>query len=107
MSDERTEVVERRDNVATLLRDVESGETVEVDVGDGGRTITVSEDVEFGHKIAVEEIEEGGTVYKYGKSIGDATGDIEPGDWVHVHNVESNYGRGDLADGDGGEEAAH
>ena len=34
---------------------------------------------------------------KYGKSIGNATEDISAGAWVHVHNVESNYGRGDLA----------
>ncbi|PSP45935.1 hypothetical protein BRC69_04830 [Halobacteriales archaeon QH_6_66_25] len=61
------------------------------------RTITVGDDIPFGHKIALTDIDEGETVYKYGKSIGYASEPIAAGDWVHVHNVESNYGRGDQA----------
>ncbi|VFS54652.1 Uncharacterised protein [Leminorella grimontii] len=34
-------------------------------------------------------------VYKYGESIGRATQAIELGEHVHVHNVESERGRGD------------
>ena len=97
MADKYIQVVEPEDNVATLLRDVEAGETVLVAVGDEEREIDVTDDVQFGHKITTEEIPNGGTVTKYGTSIGNATEDIPPGRWVHVHNVESNYGRGDLA----------
>jgi altronate dehydratase small subunit len=97
MADYNLEVVEPEDNVATALRDVDAGETVSVAVGDETVTVDVREDVAFGHKLAIEAIPAGGTVRKYGKSIGNATGDIEPGEWVHVHNVESDYGRGDLA----------
>jgi altronate dehydratase small subunit len=97
MADYNLEVVEPEDNVATALRDVDAGETVSVAVGDETVTVDVREDVAFGHKLAIEAIPAGGTVRKYGKSIGNATEDIEPGEWVHVHNVESDYGRGDLA----------
>lgn len=91
-------VVTGEDNVATMLRDVEADEVLEVEVEDDDvRTIEVQEDVAFGHKIAIEAIEDGDTITKYGKSIGNATEAIQPGEWVHVHNVESNYGRGDLA----------
>ncbi|WP_435197406.1 UxaA family hydrolase [Natronomonas sp. EA1] len=101
MPDRYLKVVEPSDNVATALRDVEAGETVEVD-GDGEtRRIEVAEDISFGHKIAIEEIETGETIRKYGKSIGNASEHIPVGAWVHVQNVESNYGRGDIA----GEEA--
>jgi altronate dehydratase small subunit len=92
------EIVEDEDNVATALRAVEAGETVTVAVGDEERTVDVVDDVAFGHKLAVEDIPPGETVRKYGKSIGNATEDVAAGEWVHVHNVESNYGRGDLAD---------
>jgi altronate dehydratase small subunit len=34
---------------------------------------------------------------KYGLSIGTASQNIKAGDHVHVHNVESNRGRGDKA----------
>lgn len=98
MTDQRIEVVDPADNVATALRDVETGETVTVAVGERERTIDMNDSVEFGHKLALEPIPGGETITKYGKSIGNASTDIAAGEWVHVHNVESNYGRGDLAD---------
>jgi altronate dehydratase small subunit len=97
MTDTHLQVVDPEDNVATALREVSAGETVTVAVGDEQRTVDVHEAVRFGHKLAVESIPEGETVTKYGRSIGNATTDITAGEWVHVHNVESNYGRGDLA----------
>jgi altronate dehydratase small subunit len=96
MADQYIKVVENKDNVATAIREVSADETIEIAVGDDTRTIKISDDVPFGHKIAIEDIAEGDTVYKYAKSIGNASQDIEAGEWVHVHNVESNYGRGDL-----------
>lgn len=100
MADRFLQVVEPTDNVATALREVSAGETVTVAVGEEERTIDVEDDVEFGHKIALEDIADGDEITKYGKSIGNASQPIDAGEWVHVHNVESNYGRGDLADGD-------
>lgn len=97
MSDRHIIVVEPPDNVATAVRTVDEGETVEVAVGDDERPITVRDDIPFGHKIAIEEIATGESIFKYAKSIGNATEDIPLGAWVHVHNVESNYGRGDIA----------
>jgi len=97
MADRYLEVVEPIDNVATALRDFEAGETVTVAVGDEERQIEMVDDVAFGHKVAIENIADGETIRKYGKSIGNATEAIPTGTWVHVHNVESNYGRGDLA----------
>jgi altronate dehydratase small subunit len=98
MTDKHLQVVESSDNVATALREVEAGETVTLAVGDEKRTVDVVDDVAFGHKIAIEDVGDGETIVKYGKSIGNATENIPAGTWVHVHNVESNYGRGDLAD---------
>lgn len=106
MADRYLEVVEPDDNVATVLRDVETGETVTVAVGDEERTVEVGDDISFGHKLAIEDVAEGEEITKYAKSIGNATEDIEAGSRVHVHNVESNYGRGDLA-GEGNQQAVH
>ena len=98
MVDRHIKVVESGDNVATAIRDVESGETVEIERGDEILTVEVTEDIRFGHKIALEDIPNGETVTKYGTSIGYASTNISAGEWVHAHNVDSNYGRGDLAD---------
>jgi altronate dehydratase small subunit len=97
MGDSHIVAVEPADNVATAIREVSEGETVTVDVGDDEVVVDVLEDVRFGHKIALEDIERGDTIIKYGLSIGQASEEIDAGEWVHVHNVESNYGRGDLA----------
>jgi altronate dehydratase small subunit len=109
MPDRYLVVVDPADNVATAIREVEAGETVEVERGDGGEVLSfeVDEDVPFGHKLAIVDVDEGETITKYGVSIGNATEDISAGEWVHVHNVESNYGRGDLAGGEGSAEAIH
>lgn len=78
-----------QDNVATALRDVAEGETWE--------GIQVLRPVPFGHKIAVRPIARGEHVLKYGEPIGAATVDIQPGEHVHVHNIEGLRGRGDKA----------
>ncbi|MBX0297424.1 UxaA family hydrolase [Haloarcula nitratireducens] len=100
MVERHVAVVEPSDNVATVLRDMQGGESIELNVGGETKTIEIAEDIGFGHKFAIQPIPSGETITKYGKSIGNATEDIEPGDRVHVHNVESNYGRGDLAGDD-------
>jgi len=48
-----------------------------------------------GHKYAVRDIEAGENIVKYGQPIGIASKDILPGQHVHVHNLESDRGRGD------------
>lgn len=84
------------DSVATAIEDLVDGDAVDYD----GRTITIAEDVPFGHKFALADIPAGAEIYKYGYVIARATEDIAPGEWVHVHNTESTRGRGDLAAGE-------
>lgn len=98
MPERYIKIVESVDNVGTLIRDAEAGETLEIEDEEGTFEVTLTEDIPFGHKVALTDIEEGETIMKYGLSIGYASEAINAGDWVHVHNVESNYGRGDLAD---------
>jgi altronate dehydratase small subunit len=89
--------INHEDNVATVMHDVASNETVTVKSRDGGETRVLSlEAIPFGHKIALQEIKSGEPVIKYGERIGFATDLIRPGNYVHVHNLESARGRGDL-----------
>ncbi|MDD1773707.1 MAG: UxaA family hydrolase [Methanomassiliicoccales archaeon] len=86
-----------RDNVATAIGDLASGEKVVVKNGKE-MEVTVRADIQFGHKFAVKSIGKGDDVMKYGEVIGRATKDIAKGDHVHVHNIESLRGRGDIPD---------
>ncbi|WHY92579.1 UxaA family hydrolase [Neobacillus cucumis] len=88
-------VMSSKDNVATLLRNVKQGESISIIVAGISRTILMKEDVKFGHKVAIEPILNGEYIVKYGESIGAANQLIEPGEHVHIHNLEGIRGRGD------------
>jgi len=92
-------VLNQIDNVGTALEDMKSGDTFELQSGEKVATIRVNHDIPFGHKFSLSEIGPGSPVIKYGEIIGAATTVIRPGDYVHVHNVVSNRGRGDLQEG--------
>lgn len=79
------------DNVATALIPLKKGEEA---LG-----IILSEDIPQGHKFATAVIRKGEPVIKYDAHIGIATEDIQPGMWVHVHNIEGERGRGDIDTG--------
>lgn len=89
-------IVSELDNVASALANLKKGETVEVRVGDISYTIKLVSDIPFGHKFALKRINKGEYVIKYGEVIGRAIKDIDVGEHVHVHNVESLRARGDL-----------
>ena len=91
-------VVEKQDNVGTAVGEpIRAGDTIGTEGRISGATVTARADVPYGHKIALVDIAKGAQVTKYGLSIGSALEDIDAGDHVHVHNVESNRGRGDKA----------
>jgi altronate dehydratase small subunit len=90
-------VMDQRDHVATALRELPAGETVRYRSRDGVERIEVLEPIPFGHKLAITKIESGTDVRKYGEVIGRSVTAIEPGQHVHVHNIEGIRGRGDKA----------
>ena len=45
--------------------------------------------VKPGHKVALEDIQEGACIIKYGMPIGVATCNIEKSEWVHTHNMRT------------------
>lgn len=70
-----------------LARSIEAGTTIHVD----GLSLTMHKTLGLGHKIAVRPITSGETILKYGVAIGSATRAIEPGEHVHLHNMQSDY----------------
>ncbi|WP_411346046.1 UxaA family hydrolase [Paenibacillus sp. WLX1005] len=78
--------IQKQDDVVIALRDMEPGDTLLLD---GGQVLTVMDPVPRGHKVAVHHIPSGQDVIKYGFSIGKATSDIQPGQWIHSHNLHT------------------
>lgn len=91
---EQAIVIDPRDSVAVAVMELSAGQPCTVRVGEESRSIELKERIPFGHKFALKRIRMGEGVLKYGEVIGEATVDIEPGDWVHVHNVVSKRCRG-------------
>ena len=90
-------VLHARDNTVTALRDLSEGEEIVVEPGSESGRITLRQDIPYAHKFARAVIPKGGEVIKYGEVIGASTQDIQPGDHVHVHNVESKRARGETS----------
>ena len=88
MSRKKTHLHDVRDNVAVALEDLGPGDTIVTTQGEIERTIEVREPVQFGHKVALEAIDAGSDVVKYGGFIGRAIRSIEAGQHVHVHNIK-------------------
>ena len=91
--------VNDKDNVATVFaEDVCDQSRVDVHDKKGNiETILVTGNIPYGHKIALIDISKNEQIIKYGEEIGVATKDIHKGEYVHVHNLDSMRGRGDLA----------
>lgn len=49
--------------------------------------LRLNSDIPAGHKIALRPVLAGEPILKYGQVIGYASADIQPGDWVHSHNL--------------------
>lgn len=84
-------VMNRKDNVATLLDDCTKGSIVKL-VGDvNGSSVVVLEDVAKNHKVTLIDIFEKQPVIKGGVSIGIASTSVKAGSWLHMHNCSSRY----------------
>ena len=90
-------VLNGKDNVATALADLAAGEIVALEVDKKPVSVKVVNPIQFGHKFSLVDIKSGAAIIKYGEVIGEATKDIATGEHVHVHNVASTRGRGDVA----------
>ncbi len=73
------------DNLAVAVGDLPVG--TEVQVGDG--VVCAREKIPAGHKLAIQGILEREPARKYGQLIGLASADIQPGDWIHTHNLQN------------------
>ena len=77
-------ILHQHDNVATTRRTLKKGASVVV----GDSRVKLRQTIPGGHKVALLSINAGEQLVKYGQIIGFAKTAIEPGDWVHTHNVE-------------------
>ena len=94
---DKSVVIKTVDNVATCLADMKSGEKTELDIAGKKISVTLQQNIPFGHKFALTDIATGENILKYAEIIGIASRPILVGEHVHIHNVESVRARGDIS----------
>lgn len=82
-------LVHPADNVAVVTEEVAAGEQVEFDREGIPVILTAAELIPVYHKIALQTLQKGEAVVKYGEIIGQAVCIIEKGTHVHCHNTDS------------------
>jgi D-threo-aldose 1-dehydrogenase len=75
------------DNVLICVSPIAAGDILTV----SGGTIPSREGITVGHKVARAHLAAGEKVIKYGAPIGSMTADAAGGEWVHMHNMKSDY----------------
>lgn len=75
------------DNVLVCIAPIAAGDRLTID----GRELAAGQDIAVGHKVARRRLTAGEKVLKYGAPIGSMTEAAELGEWVHMHNMKSDY----------------
>lgn len=84
-------IITPKDNVGVVLEDVQKGDVCKF----GDINVTAAEDIQFPHKIALNDMEPETKVIKYGEAIGHAMIRIPKGSLVHSHNMGCRRGTND------------
>lgn len=74
------------DDAAVALAELHAGESCLVQ----GQLLTLRDDIPFGHKVALRDIQPGENIIKYGHPIGHAAVQIHRGEHLHTHNIKTN-----------------
>jgi hypothetical protein len=86
-SDVRVLILHPEDNIAVAARPLPAA----TEIGFATITITLRDTIDVGHKFALRDIGAGEKIIKYRAPIGHAKRAIRAGEYVHTHNMESDY----------------
>ncbi|MEJ2417899.1 MAG: UxaA family hydrolase [Exilibacterium sp.] len=75
------------DNVLIAVESIAAGSEICIE----GRPYRLRQAVALGHKVARSDLTKGDKVIRYGAAIGSMTRAVAVGEWVHLHNMRSDY----------------
>ncbi len=75
------------DNVCVAVHPILTGTSITC----GGTSFVLQQAAPLGAKLALRSLKAGSKIIKFGEPIGSLTSDVEPGTYVHTHNLESDY----------------
>jgi len=76
------------DNVLVAVAAIKKGDKIFID----GKIIYAQDNIDVGHKISINDLEEGDHVIKYGHTIGVVKSEIKAGELIHSCNLRTGLG---------------
>lgn len=80
-------IIDDRDNVAVALADLQTGDLCIIRKGNSTEEVMVGENIPFGHKLALVNLNKDESVLKFGEEIGKMKEPVQRGSWIHSHNM--------------------
>ena len=82
-------IMNEKDTVVTVTKNISSDEDVTFVLNGKTYKIKSKTSIPIYHKVAIKNMKKGEEVIKYGERIGYATKNINIGEHVHTHNIDS------------------
>jgi len=80
-------LLHERDNILIVRRFIAEGDSIDID----GQSLIATKSVDVGHKLARYALTKGQKVIRFGAPIGSISANVELGEHVHTHNMQSDY----------------
>lgn len=81
-------ILNEKDNVGVALKDISEGDYT-LNIFNIKKRVKVKKKIKVGFKVSLKFILKNDYIYKYGEIIGIALTNIEPGEEIHIHNMQS------------------
>tara|TARA_B100000900_G_scaffold319589_1_gene278742 strand:+ start:2032 stop:2331 length:300 start_codon:yes stop_codon:yes gene_type:complete len=84
-------ILKLNDNVGTSIKSLKNNTKIILKLEEELTSFVIKDDIKLCHKFSLIQIRRGDKIFKYGEVIGVATDDIDQGNLVHTHNIQSLY----------------
>ena len=84
-------ILKPNDNVGTAIRPLKKYTEIILKLENQLINFSIKDNIKLCHKFSLIRIKRGDKIFKYGEIIGVAIDDIDQGNLVHTHNIQSLY----------------
>ena len=82
-------ILKPNDNVGTSIKHLKRNTEIILKLEKQLINFVIKENIKLCHKFSLSKIRKGDKIIKYGEIIGVAIDDIQSGNLVHIHNIQS------------------
>ena len=82
-------ILKPKDNVDTSIKPLKRNTEIILKLEKQLINFVIKENIKLCHKFSLSKIRKGDKIIKYGEIIGVAIDDIQSGNLVHIHNIQS------------------